>query len=116
MPEKIIIFHNPRCSKSRESLDLLSNSNCEIEIVEYLKDVPSVKDLKAIVKILGLKPQDLIRKSEEEFKVHFLGKTLSDTDWIKAMVKYPKLIERPIVIKGNKAVIGRPPSLVLELI
>ncbi|MFN5416624.1 MAG: arsenate reductase (glutaredoxin) [Flavobacteriia bacterium] len=116
MSEKITIFHNPRCSKSRESLDLLSNSNCEIEIVEYLKDVPSVKDLKAIVKILGLKPQDLIRKSEEEFKVHFQGKTLSDAEWIKAMVKYPKLIERPIVIKGNKAVIGRPPSLVLELI
>eukprot|EP01041_Mallomonas_annulata_P025206 gene25206-46185_t len=111
MPEKIIIFHNPRCSKSRESLELLSHSNCEIEIVEYLKDVPSAKELKAIIKILGVKPQDLIRKSEEEYKLHFQNQNLSDADWIKAMVKYPKLIERPIVIRGNKALIGRPPSL-----
>jgi arsenate reductase len=116
MSEKIMIFHNPRCSKSRESLNLLVDAKCEIEIIEYLKDAPTAKELQLIIEKLGIKAENLIRKNEEEFKIHFQGKSLSDIDCINAMVRYPKLIERPIVIKGNKAVIGRPPSLILDLL
>lgn len=114
--EKITIYHNPRCSKSRESLSLLENSSCEIEIIEYLKDVPNEQELSALIKLLGIKASELIRKGEEDFKTHYKGKELSETEWVKAMVKYPKLIERPIVIQGKKALIGRPPSLVLEMV
>ena len=116
MSEKIIIFHNPQCSKSRESLEILQNSSSEFEVVEYLKQVPKKSELKNVIKLLGIKPQDLIRKSEEIFKSEFKGKDLTESEWIEAMVKFPKLIERPIVIKGKKAIIGRPPSLVLELL
>ena len=116
MSDKTIIFHNPQCSKSRETLDLLQNSSCEFEVVEYLKDTPKKSELKRIIKLLGVKPQDLIRKSEEIYKVNFKDKNLSDKGWIEAMVKFPKLIERPIVIQGEKAIIGRPPTLVLDLI
>ncbi len=116
MSEKIIIFHNPQCSKSRESLEILQNSSSEFEVVEYLKQTPKKSELKKIIKLLGIKPQDLIRKSEEIYKSDFKGKDLTESEWIEAMVKFPKLIERPIVIKGNKAIIGRPPSLVLELL
>ena len=116
MKDKVTIFHNPRCSKSREVLDLLEDSSCEVAVVEYLKDVPSSIELKKLVNLLGIKPEELIRKGEAEYKDHFKGKILSDQEWISAMVKYPKLIERPIVIHGNKAVIGRPTSKVIDLI
>ncbi|ANQ48309.1 arsenate reductase (glutaredoxin) [Flammeovirga sp. MY04] len=112
----IKIWHNPRCSKSRESLKLLQeNSDENIEIREYLKDTPSKGELSEIIKLLDIHPEKLLRKTESIFKEEFKGKELSEQEWIDAMVKYPKLIERPIVIKNNKAVIGRPPSLVLDL-
>jgi arsenate reductase (glutaredoxin) len=116
MSNKILIFHNPQCSKSREALDLLHQSSCEIEVVEYLKNTPSKEELEKLIKLLGIKPVDLVRKSEEIFKTMFKDKKLSDQKWIEAMVNYPKLIERPIVINDGKAVIGRPPSLVLDII
>ena len=87
-----------------------------VQVVEYLKTVPTKEELAEIVKKLGLKPIELIRKGEADYKENFKGKTLTDEEWIEAMVQYPKLIERPIVIKDNKAVLGRPPENVKVLL
>ena len=110
------IYHNPRCRKSRETLQLLQDNGKSPEIVEYLKDVPSKEELEEILNKLNIKPEELIRKGEAEYKDNFKGKNLSDEQWMEAMIKYPKLIERPIVINGNKAVIGRPPEKVMEVL
>jgi len=109
------IFHNPRCSKSRETLKIIQEKGTEVEVVEYLKNPPSKEELVQLVKMLGISPEGLIRKNEKEYIELYKGKTLSDDEWIGAMLAYPKLIERPIVIEGNKAIIGRPPEKVLEL-
>lgn len=109
------IYHNPRCRKSRETLALLESKGIEADVVEYLKDIPSEKELKSILKKLGMKPEALLRKGEAIYKESYKGKELSDAEWIKAMVEHPKLIERPIVVSGNKAAIGRPPEQVLDL-
>lgn len=109
------IYHNPRCSKSRETLALIQESGNDVEIVEYLKEIPSQDDLKLLLAKLNLKPQDIIRTTEAVYKEKFKGLNLNDEEWIMAMVEYPKLIQRPIVVKGNKAVIGRPPENVKEL-
>jgi arsenate reductase len=109
------IYHNPRCSKSRETLKLIQDAGIEPEIIEYLTNVPSEKELAEIVGLLGIAPEELVRKSEDDYKTHFKGKTLSDAEWIKAMIAFPKLIERPIVVKNKKAVLGRPPENVKAL-
>lgn len=113
---KLTVYHNPRCSKSRCALDFLNEKGVEYEIIDYLKDSPTKKELKEIIKKLGIKAEDLIRKSEEVFKNNFAGKTLSESQWLDAMVKFPKLIERPIVIKDQKAIIARPTEKILDLI
>lgn len=110
------IFHNPSCSKSRETLDILKNSGKNVEIIEYLKQTPSKEELFEIVNLLGGNAELIIRKTEEIYKEKFKGKNLTQEEWIDAMLKYPKLIERPIVIDGKKAIIGRPPTNVLELL
>jgi len=96
-------------------LALLADHSNDIEVIEYLNNVPSHTELKAIIKKLGISAEQLLRKGEEDFKVHFKGKELSEDEWIDAMVSYPKLIERPIVIKGDKAILGRPPENVKDL-
>lgn len=116
MDQSIKIYHNPRCSKSRQALHLLEESSTDFELIEYLKEIPSVEELTVIVKKLGIPPIDLVRKGEEVFKTNFKGKILSDAEWIEAMVAFPKLIERPIVVKGDKAVIGRPVDAVKNLL
>ncbi|RKF03224.1 arsenate reductase [Tenacibaculum lutimaris] len=112
----IKIYHNPRCSKSRQGLEIVENSAKEFEVVKYLDTIPSEGELKDIINLLGIPPIQLVRKNEQIWKDNFKGKELSDTEIIKAMVENPKLIERPIVINGNKAVIGRPPETIKEII
>lgn len=110
------IYHNPRCRKSRETLQILQENGVEPEVVLYLENRLSEKELKAILTKLKLKASDIIRKSESIYKEEFKGKELSDDQWVKAMIKYPKLMERPIVVKGSKAVLGRPPENVEALL
>ena len=110
------IYHNPRCRKSRETLALINEGGVDVEVIEYLKDTPSANDLSVILAKLGMKPEQIVRKGEKLFKDEYKGKQLSDQQWIVAMVENPVLIERPIVVKGNKAVIGRPPDNVNKLI
>lgn len=110
------IYHNPRCSKSRQTLQLLEDKGVSPEVILYLNDTPSKSDLKTILKKLNISADQLIRKGEKDYKENFKGKNLSEDEWIEAMIKFPKLIERPIVVKDDKAVLGRPPENVLELI
>jgi arsenate reductase len=113
----ITILHNPRCSKSRQTLNLLEDRGVQPEIVKYLDTPPSFDELKVIIEKLGINPRDLLRKGEEEYKtLELKNPSLDDDDIIQAMVTHPKLIERPIVIQGNQARIGRPPESVLEII
>jgi len=111
----LTIYHNPRCSKSRETLRLINDNTSDVEIVDYLVNVPTEDELKILLDKLGKKASEIIRKSEAIFKEEFKGKDLTEEEWVKAMVQYPKLIERPIVVKGDKAVLGRPPENVLQL-
>ncbi len=111
------IYHNPRCSKSRQTLEILTQKGIEPEIVEYLKTPPSKKELKSILKALNIKPQDIMRKSEADYKESGLDNPkLTESQQIDLMLNYPKVIERPIVVCGDKAVIGRPPENALSLI
>ncbi|MGB0896305.1 MAG: arsenate reductase (glutaredoxin) [Flavobacteriaceae bacterium] len=112
----IKIFHNNRCSKSRCGVELLENSGKEFEIVKYLDTPPTIDELKRIITLLGISPIELVRKNEAIWKDNFKGKIMTDTEIIAAMVNNPKLIERPIVINGNKAVVGRPPENILSII
>jgi len=112
----IKIYHNSRCSKSRLGLQLLEDSGKEFEIIKYLENVPSYNELKEIIELLGISPLQLVRKGESIWKENFKNKNLSDQEIILAMSKHPKLIERPIIINNGKAVIGRPPKLILDII
>ena len=111
------IFHNPRCSKSRQTLALLEENGVSPVIREYLKDVPTFAELDQLLNILGLEPRELMRKKEAEYKIAGLNdETLSRDQLIEGMIANPKLIERPIVIKECEARIGRPPENVLEIL
>ncbi len=110
------VLHNPRCQKSRQTVKLLEEKGESFDIIEYLKEPPTEEELKAIIHMLGISPFNLIRKGEQEYKEQFKGKNLSDDEWVQAMVDYPKLIERPIVIKDGKAALGRPPENVLSIL
>lgn len=112
----LTIYHNPRCSKSRQTLQLINENNVDVQIIEYLNNIPTESELRAILDKLGLEAKDILRKGETIFKEEYKGKTLSNDEWIVAMVKHPKLIERPIVVKDNKAILGRPPENVLQLL
>ncbi len=113
---KVLIYHNPRCSKSREALQLLNSENCEVTIKEYLKTPPTQKELRALLKLLGMKASQLVRTKEPLYIEHFKNKKISETEWIKILTENPVLIERPIVITDSEAIIGRPPELVIDLI
>ncbi|ATZ74195.1 arsenate reductase (glutaredoxin) [Idiomarina sp. X4] len=113
---EVTIYHNPRCSKSRQTLELLKEKSIEPEVVEYLKTPPNAAELKNILNKLGLSADELIRKKEAIYKELGLAGVSDENELITAMVNNPKLIERPIVIKGDKAAIGRPPESVLDIL
>jgi len=112
----LTIYHNPRCSKSRQALKMIQSAGNKPEIIEYLKMPPSVAELRGVLSKLGLSPWDILRKNETVFKEKYKGKELTEDKLLEAMVQNPILIERPIIVKGNKAVLGRPPDNVLNLV
>jgi len=112
----LTIYHNPQCSKSRTTLALLRERGLTLRVVDYLKTPPSTAELESIIGKLGIKPGQLVRQGEEIYKARYSGKTLTDEQWIAAMVRDPILIERPIVVLEDRAVIGRPPENVLALL
>jgi arsenate reductase len=113
----MIIYHNPRCSKSRQTLKLIEEAGVNPEIIDYLNTPPTEKELDGILKKLGFEPVELMRKNESNYKELGLDqKKLSRKEMIKVMIENPKLIERPIVVNGNKAILGRPPENVKELL
>jgi len=113
----VTIYHNPRCSKSRETLKILETRGIEPTIIDYLKNPPGENTLRELLRLLGIAPRELLRAKEPEFKQAGLDDpNRSDADIIRAMVRFPKLIERPIVVKGRKAVLGRPPANVLKIL
>ena len=113
----VTLYHNPRCSKSREALALLQAKGCEPNVILYLDTPPTAKALKELLATLQISARQLLRKTEDAYKeLNLADEKLSEAALIKAMVANPKLIERPIAIKGNKAVIGRPPENVLNIL
>jgi arsenate reductase len=110
------IYHNPRCSKSRQALELLRERGIEPHVIEYLRTPPTGAELAAIVERLGVRPEALVRKGEEIYKARYAGKALSDEEWLAALTRDPILMERPIVVAGSRAAIGRPPERVLEIL
>ena len=112
----VVIWHNPRCSKSRQTLALLEENGVTPNIRLYLEDVPSAAELASVIQILGRAPRELMRTKEAEYKEQNLASINDDDTLIASMIKTPKLIERPIVINGNRAAVGRPPEDVLKVI
>lgn len=110
------IWHNPRCSKSREAMEILESNNCESEVVKYLEVTPNVSEIKNTLNMLGLSPRELMRTKEDIYKELNLKDESSEDKLIQAMAANPKLIERPIIFKGDKAIIGRPTSIIADFI
>jgi arsenate reductase len=113
---KFTIYHNPRCSKSRNTLALLEERGVSLDIVLYLETPPDRKQIRNLLSMLGMSAGDLVRRGEQDYKSCGLDRNSTDEEIVNAMATHPKLIERPIVVKGRKAVLGRPPENVLELI
>ncbi len=113
---KTIIYHNTRCSKSREGLCVLEEMGADIEIRDYLMVPPTYEELDNLLNLLKAKPLDIIRQKEPIFIEKYLGKKRTRKQWIQSMMKYPILIERPIVVRGNQAIVGRPPILIKDLL
>lgn len=114
--DKITIYHNNRCSKSRSACKILEEKGVAHQVRYYLDEAPSRVELKDLLKKLNMPAFDLIRKNEAVFKENYKGKDLSEEEWIEAMMEHPRLIERPILIRGNKAIIGRPTEKVEEFL
>ena len=112
----IKIYHNTRCSKSREACSIVESKKLKAEIIEYLKTPPTQKEIKELLKMLGMKAEEIVRKGEPVFKEKFENKKFTTPQWVKILAENPILIERPIIVKGNKAIIGRPIDKVLEFL
>jgi len=111
------IYHNPRCSKSRQALALLHEAGCEVEVIEYLNTPPTPDELADVISKLGITPEELVRKKETTFRELGLhDQTLTDAQWLRVLCENPRLIERPIVINGQQAIVGRPPELIQTLL
>jgi arsenate reductase len=117
MSKKTIrIYYNPRCSKCRATVALVAERGYAAELVEYLFTPPGKEELRGLLHKLGMQPLELVRTGEEVFKQHYAGRTLSAEEWLDALVAHPILIERPIVVRGDKAVVARPPEKALNLL
>lgn len=115
--DKLVIYHNPRCSKSRETLQILEDNNLNPEIIEYLDEPPTVQELTRIIGMLGIEARELLRTTEQVYKDAELDDdSLSEEEIIEALCEYPALLQRPIVVAGDKAILGRPPTRVLDII
>jgi arsenate reductase len=114
--EPITIYHNPRCSKSRAALAILAQDGIDPIVIEYLKNPPTKDELRTILGKLGMKPEQIVRRGEDLFREKFAGKAMSDEEWLSALARLPILIERPIVVSSGRAVVGRPPEKVRELL
>ena len=114
MPD--LFLHNPRCSKSRAALDLVRDAGVELPVREYLRDPLSVDELRGIVQLLGVRPIDIVRRGEPQFAALGIGEGTPDEEVLRAMAQHPILIERPIVVRGGRAVVGRPPETVNEIL
>lgn len=113
---KTVIYHNPECSKSCAALDLLKEHGEDVEVIEYLKSTPTEAELTELVQQLNIRPEMLVRRHEPLFRDHFEGKEFTDEEWIRLMVEHPILIERPVVVKDGKAMIGRPPQSIVSIL
>ena len=109
------IYHNPRCRKSRETLALIQEKGIEPEIVLYLKEPPTREELQQLLQMLDMQPSELVRRGEKIYKEQFKGRDISEDEWLDILAGHPKLIERPIVLEGKRAVLGRPPERVRTL-
>ena len=116
MPPAVTIYHNPRCSKSRQTLALLKDNGIEPEVVEYLKDAPSQKTVAQLIDLLGIEPHDLLRRKEAPYKELGLSRESSRAEIVRAIAANPVLMERPVVVAGKKAALGRPPENVLSIL
>ena len=112
----ITIYHHPRCSKSRAACELIAARGVEAEVIDYLTTPPSRDELRVLLAKLGMRASEIVRRGEAVFKENYQGRELSDEQWLDALIAHPILIERPIVVRGDQAVIGRPPEKVLELL
>lgn len=112
----VLIYHNPLCSKSRAACAILEDKGVRAEVVRYLDVPPSRSELLALLEKLRMQPSELVRKGEEICETHYLDREMSEEDWLDAMLAHPILIERPIVVVGERAIIGRPPEKLLELL
>lgn len=117
MSDKVRIFHNPRCSKCRLTMDILDDKDVDVTVIEYLKQAPSYDELSEVLDLLGIEPRELMRKHEAPYKENDIDNPdLTHEQLIQLMIEHPILIERPIIINGNKATIGRPPEKVLDIL
>ena len=114
--QKVTIWHNPRCSKSREAMSILEQNSCEADVVKYLDSIPSEDEIKTVLKMLGLSARGLMRTKEDIYKELNLKDENDEDKLISAMADNPKLIERPVIIKGDKAIIGRPTEIIAEFL
>ena len=112
----VSIWHNPKCSKSRAAMEILEENNCDTEVIKYLETNPDETQIKTILKMLGITPRELMRQKEELYKEMKLKEETNDEALISAMAKNPKLIERPIIIKNGRAIIGRPTEKIAEFL
>jgi len=115
-PDKVLLYHNTRCTKSREACSILEEEGIAFDTIEYLKKPLNQAEIKALLKKLKLKAEALVRKKEPLFIEHFSSKKFTETQWIKLLADNPILIERPIIVKGNKAIIGRPTEKIWEIL
>lgn len=116
MYRMVKIYHNTRCSKSRGACDIINAQGIEAEIIEYLKSPPTERELRELLTKLGMKASEIVRKGEEVYKTQFADRSYSESEWIKILSQNPILIERPIIVNGDRAVIGRPVERIIEIL